>query len=419
MKKIALFATVLTLCVAMNAQNLNVQSAMTDLKRGYLNKAKASIDKACAHEDTKEDAKTWYYAGLIYSQIGDAATNPNSERRKYKDLDPDWCNKAYNAALRCKELDKNNEFAAENNGIFRYVGNNFYNQAIVAYNAGDFAQARSLSEEAIKIFNNSGDVDNTNESYYIAGLSCQALNDNEGVKAFYGPLVRRTKVKEEFASKMARVYNTMFHIYKDAGDTVNVMKTAERYTKTMPTDPSSSLLLADAYIWTGNSEKGIALADKAIENAKALNDPVMYPVILCAAAAVYEQAGNYDGAEAKYLESAQLEPNQVAANYGMGIMLYNRGVDKSKAIDKLWESGQEPDEAVVEKLTSEYKGFLQQAIPYLVKGIAYIDGLTEEQKGQNRTNLYNCLRALNTCYATLEMYDESKAIQQRLNEFTK
>ena len=61
MKKIALFTALLALGFAANAQTLNVQSAMSDLKRGYLNKAKASIDKACAHEDTKDDAKTWYY----------------------------------------------------------------------------------------------------------------------------------------------------------------------------------------------------------------------------------------------------------------------------------------------------------------------------------------------------------------------
>ncbi len=416
MKKIASFATVLTLCVTMYAQNLNVQSAMTDLKRGYLNKAKAAIEYACQPDDTSDAPKTRDYSGLIYSQIGDAATNPNSDRKKYKDLDPDWCDKAYNAALRCKELDKNGDFSSENNGIFRYVGNNYYNQAINSYNTGDYAGARKQAEEAIKIFNNSGDADNANESYYIAGLSCQALNDNDGVKTYFAPLVRKNKVKPEFASKMPRIYNTMFHIYKSANDTANVLKTAERYAKTMPTDPSSSLLLADAYIWTGNSEKGIALADKAIESAKALNDPTTYPVILCAAAAVYEQAGDYEKAEAKYLESAQLEPNQVAANYGMGIMLYNRGVDKNKAIDKLFESG-DPDDAVLEKLTNEYKGFLHQAIPYLVKGISFIDSLNEEQQGQNRSSLYNCLRALNTCYASLEMYEESKAIQQRLNAF--
>ena len=54
MKKIALFTALLSLGLAVNAQTLNVQSAMSDLKRGYLNKAKAAIDKACVHEDTKE-----------------------------------------------------------------------------------------------------------------------------------------------------------------------------------------------------------------------------------------------------------------------------------------------------------------------------------------------------------------------------
>ena len=79
MKKIALFTALLTLGLAVNAQTLQVQSAMSDLKRGYLNKAKDAIDKACQHESTKDDAKTWYYAGLIYSMIGDAATDPQSK----------------------------------------------------------------------------------------------------------------------------------------------------------------------------------------------------------------------------------------------------------------------------------------------------------------------------------------------------
>ena len=79
MKKIALFTALLALGFALNAQTLQVQSAMSDLKRGYLNKAKAAIDKACDHESTKDDPKTWYYAGLIYSMIGDAATDPNSK----------------------------------------------------------------------------------------------------------------------------------------------------------------------------------------------------------------------------------------------------------------------------------------------------------------------------------------------------
>ena len=43
-----------------------------------------------------------------------------------------------------------------------------------------------------------------------------------------------------------------------------------------------------------------------------------------------------------------------------------------------------------------------------------IDALDENAKAQHRPNLYSCLKALNACYVTLEMYNESKAIQQRI-----
>jgi len=412
MKKIALFSALLTLTFATFAQNLNVQSAMSDLKRGYLNKAKAAIDKACVHEDTKDDAKTWYYAGLIYSQIGGEAAKPKS---KYKDLDPDWCQKAYNAALRCKELDKENEYARENTNIFRFVGNTFYNQAVAVFNEGDYAQARQLSEEAIKVFNNSGDADFSNESYYLAGRSCVALKDTTGIIKYYGQLVRKGKIKPDFAPKMPTVYNTMFSIYKASNDTANVLRVAERYTKTLPADPNGKLLLADAYIWTGNNEKGIELANQAVESVK--EDPALYPMILCAAAGIFEHAGDYAGAEAKYRESATLQPEQVAANYGMGVMLYNRAADKIKAIDDAWLSP-DPDEALINKLNEEYRSFFQQAIPYFQKAIAYIDGIQDpQQQAMNRPNLYNCLLALSNCYARLEMLDESKAIKARLDTF--
>lgn len=412
MKRIALFAALVAFAVAVNAQNLNVQSAQQDLRKGYLNKAKGYIDKACEHEDTKTEARTWYYAALIYSQIGDAATNPHSPHKKYKDLDPDWCQKAYNAALRCKELDKTNDYANELPGIFRYLGNDYYSRSVNVYNTGDYAGALKLSEEAIKIFNNSGDADFANESYYIAGLSCQALHDTNGVKKYFGPLVRKKKIKEDFANKMQSVYRTMFYIYRGANDTVNVMKIANNYTQALPNDPNSALLLADAYIWTGNPAKGIELADRAAAETKGTPS---YPIILCAAAGVHEQAQDFAGAEARYKESVELEPNQINANYGMGIMLYNRGVDKIKAIDNL-DLNDDSYDTKASVLTDEYKALFRQAIPYFNAAINFIDSMDEEHQAQNRSSLYNCLRAISTCYVQLEMYDEAKPIQARIDK---
>ena len=410
MKKIALFPALLSLGLAVNAQTLNVQSAMSDLKRGYLNKAKAAIDKACVHDDTKDDSKTWYYAGLIYSMIGDAATDPQSKYKKYKDLDPDWCQKAYDAAMRCKELDKAGDYDLKY--IFSKVGSTYYSKSIELFNTGNYKDALDLSDKAAKVLNNSGDPDLANESIYIAGYCCQMLKDNEGVKKYYGPLVRKSKIKDDFKPRMQHVYNTMYEVYKNLKDTANVIKTTERYTKVMPEDPLANLLLANAYIWTGNNAKATELASKAIQESS--NTP-SYAKILCAAASIYEQTGDYATAEAKYNESAKLQPNQFEANYGMASMMNNRAYDKQQAIDKLGYS--EEEEVISKKLADERNEFLRQAIPYLKSAISYIDGLNAEEQAQYRPQLYSCLRTLNTCYISLEMYDETKPIKARIDSF--
>ncbi len=415
MKKIALFTALLTLAIAVNAQTLNVQSAMSDLKRGYLNKAKTAIDKACVHEDTKDDAKTWYYAGLIYSQIGGETKKAKS---KFKDLDPDWCAKAYNAALRCKELDTKGEYTNGNNGVFKFIGNEFFNKSCDLFNSGDYANALKEAEEAIKISNNSGESDLANNAYYIAGYSCQMLKDNDGVKKYYGELVRKPKLKN-FEDKLPRVYNTMIGLYKEAHDTAKVIRTAERYTKVMTGDPNASLLLASAYIWAGNQTKGVELAEKAVSE---LSDTAKsYPILLCAAAGIYEEAHEYAKAEANYKKSSELQPNQFEANYGMGIMIYNRAAEKIQAINQMANNGSisEEDEITINKLTEESNHFFEQAIPYLVKAIQYIDGLSPEEQTHNRQNLYNGLSSLRTCYVRLDLLKEAQPINARIAELEK
>jgi tetratricopeptide (TPR) repeat protein len=410
MKKIALFTALLSLGIAVNAQTLNVQSAMSDLKRGYLNKAKAAIDKACTHEDTKDDPKTWYYAGLIYSQIGNEASKAKS---KYKDLDSNWSDKAFDAALRCKELDKEHDYDLKY--IFSTIGTYYYNKSIPLFNNGKYKEALELSDKAIKVFNNSGEADLANESIYIAGYCCQMLKDNDGIKKYYGPLVRRSKIKDDFKPRMQHIYTVLYGVYKETGDTANVIKTAERYTKVMPEDPNANLLLANAYTWTGNNSKAIDLANKALAESNGKDN---YPMMLCAVAGIYELAGDFATAEAKYKESSELKPNQFEANYGMGSMMTNRASEKNSTINQMINEGRfsDEDQAIMDKLTEERNDYLRKSIPYLTSAINYIDALDEDAKAQYRPNLHSCLRALNACYVALDMLNEAKQVKIRIDQ---
>lgn len=105
MKRIALSSLLLIFCACASAQTVTVLSAFQDMQRGYLKKAKIEIDAACKNEDTKDDAQTWCYAGLIYSEIGSSP--------KHNSLAPDWCSIATIALKRCRELDKKKKYKNE------------------------------------------------------------------------------------------------------------------------------------------------------------------------------------------------------------------------------------------------------------------------------------------------------------------
>lgn len=410
MKKITMIVACLAFGFASMAQTLNVQSAAQDMKKGYLDKAMKEIEDACEHESTKSDAKTWYYAGLIYSQIGaDIATNKKSKFNKLADdstsIYHTWLEKALNAAMRCKEYDTSNEYAEKNNSVFGYVGNEYYTRGVNAYNEQkDYPQAIRFCEEAIKVFNASGNRQYAMDAYYLAGLSANNMKDTEATLKYFKPLVR-TKTDKQI------VYRTLFDIYKAQSDTVEAMKVAKSYAKNCPKDYNSSLLMAEAYLLSGNIESGRQEINKAIELSK--DNPAVYEGLLSAAAGILAETGDYDGALAKYQESLSINADQFEANYGLGTMIFNRGVDKLDAANAV-----PPDDetGLYEKLNEESKEYFRQSIQYFNAAVRVIDSMDESKQAMQRANLFHCLNALKQIYARLEMYDELKPINARLNQ---
>ena len=404
MKKIALMLAFVVMGYAVSAQSLNVSSAREAQNRGYLDKAKKLIDAACEHEQTKNDAKTWYYAGLIYSSIGG---EQDKARSKYKDLDPNWLEKSKDAALRCKELDTEKEYAEGNNTILSFVGNEYYKKAYAAFGKNDWDGCMALSEESIRIFNECGKREYAAESYLMAGKAAMNAHNNEAVMKYFKPLVR-TKTKENL------VYRTLFDMYKSTGDTNEALKLAQNYVNSCKDDYNANMMMAEAYLMKGNMEKGNAEIQKALE--KTVDKPELHASLLAAAGATYEGVNDFVNAEQRYKESLQTLPNQFVANFGMGKMFYNR------AVDKLTEANNVPptdETGLYDKLQGECLDLFRQSIPYFNNAISFIDHLDAEGQGANRANLYHCLNALNTVYARLEMYDELKPIKARIDALEK
>ncbi len=419
MKKLFIAFAFVALGLAASAQTLNVQSAIRDLQSAtretksdkifkYLQRAKEEIDLAIANDATKGDAKTWCYKGLIYSQIGAEMIKPNS---KYANAVPDWVEQASAAAMECKRLDTQNEFSANNNTVFGFVGQEFYSRAIKAYNIDkDYAKAMQLCEQSIAMFNESGDKKSTDQVYYLAGLCAKVLHDNDALAKYFKPLVRRKTDKPA-------VYRALFDMYKAEGQNEEAMKVANNYVKNHPEDYNATLLLAEGYLVNNNIEK----ANEQINNTLNLTreNPALYAQILGQAAAILELSKDYAGAEARYQESLTMNPNQYEANYGLGTMIFNRAVDMVNSANEI-QPEDDPEGERYAMMIEEANGYFRQSTQYFNSAINYIDNLADpDAKAQQIANLHQCLQALKVVYARLEMYDELKPINERLAEIEK
>lgn len=405
MKKITLIAALLGLSFAMNAQSVKLQSAISDHRNGRLNKAKANIDAAAEHEATKNDPKTWFYKGLIYCELG----SPDV-KDKYKGLCDNCFEVAYEAAVRCKELDKTQEYKQLNDQVFKAIGSAYYNKTVDTYNEAAknndtnlYRETIRLAEEVIKINNNSGDKSSTSDAYWIAGLSAEMLKDAKAIEKYYKTLVIRKTDKE-------RVYKTLFELYRSQNDTTKAMNVAKNYsTKTRPEDFQSHLLMSTAYLWIGNLDKAKESAATAVQKVAVANDSTK--------GLVYCQIGNILN-DAREFEMAQQNFNQALAmtnagdivkfeaNQGLGILYYNKAADYIEAANKVPETD---ETGKYEELLNQSKEQFKLAIPHFQEAIKMVEN------DQYRVQQYvTALRALKTIYARLEMYDQLPDITKRL-----
>lgn len=402
-KKLVTIAAFTAATMGLSAQSLMVESAVQDLRKGSLKKAKTEIDAAAVHEKTKDDAKTWYYRALVYAEIGRDA---QQAKPKYKGLANDWADQAYQSALECKRLDTKNdgEFSKGLVSVFSTVGYDFYMRSRQLFNDKNYAEAMEVASRAAEMYNNGGEGDNASEAMFVAGLSATAAHDTANIKKYFNTLMRKKTDKEQ-------VYTSLFNVYKAEGNMDQAMKVASNFQKNQKTNYKAYLLLSEGYFLNQNYDKGKEVIDQLLALTK---DSVnLYPDVLTAAGGLLQSANDIEAARARYEESIRLKPVQFGANFGMGQMFYNAAVDKL-------QSAPEPDpfnEETIElasKLEEEAKGFFGQAITYLEKAVEYIDKLPEGQEKQmQRPNLGNALQALSTAYARVERYDDSKAAHQR------
>lgn len=379
MKKTILTMLIMFLAVIMMGQTSERTSAFNYHRYGKLDKAKESIDKAAKHEKTIADAKTWFYRGNIYYDIGISADS------NIRNLDPDPFGVAFESYKRAKELDEKGQFTDDINKYTIAVGEGYYNNGVMNYNLQEYIKAATNFEKAFKV---SQAVERTDTSALInAAVSASLGSDIPLSKKYYQQLV-------DMGVQRPDIYSSLSEIYKIEGDTTMALATATKGREMFPDDFNLLIAETNIYLATDEMEKAMANLEKALLMDKS------NPSIFFAVGTIYDQLGDIAKATSAYENAISLTPDYFEANYNLGALYVNQAADILDKANNL------PLDAVEEYEAEKKKAddMLHKAVPYL------------EKSHELMPDDVNTMVSLKEIYTRLGMTEKLQAIDAKLKE---
>src|SRR5574344_619123 len=293
MKKSVVFIALLSMVIGSSSQTMKVQSAYSDMKNERLASAKQNIDDACVNEKTKDDPKTWNYAGLIYAQIVDASANNQKLFKKQKIDTPveTLCRQGIESFKKSLELEKKagtNEYTSSSINAMKVLCGYQFVYAAKVYNDGKYQDALPLLQEA---GNNAEIISYKNvilDSKYYQADCYRLVKDNDNALKLYRELAK-------LGSERSDVYLRVYADNKAKNDTIKAINSLKAGIKntikdTVNIDNVITLksMLAGAYFWANNQ----AEAEKLLNELLAGRENNTH--VLNSVAQVYVDAGNVD-----------------------------------------------------------------------------------------------------------------------------
>jgi tetratricopeptide (TPR) repeat protein len=382
--KLYILSVLLFIAACLQAQPHVLRQAIDDYKNGDLVKAREAIDQASQNTETAAEPKTWYYKGIIYKDIYKAKEmdNHSSEART----------NAVNAFIKCISLG-HSEYHEESAKSLKYLASTMYNDAARDMNTEQYHTAlinfENYLESESKI--NPAMVDTI--AIFHAGYSAYMdHNYDKAIKylsraaelSYHDPLMYYFLGKSYLNKKD----------YKSAEDFFN--KGIQKY----PGDPKLARILVNLYQESGNQKELARVLMQEIQLEPGNTD---YLVLL---GITYEKLAVEDSVNKKeyfikageaYAQALKADPNNLKANYNLGLLFYNQAVDKINALPI------DTDLVALDDIQQECKDLFKQALPFMEK--AY------QLNPRNKETLIG----LSGIYFSLHDIENSNKIKTELN----
>lgn len=400
----------------LNAQPNKRASALNYLKYGELDKAKKTIDEACKHPKTFNDARTWWYKGQIYQAIH------SSDNKDYNALCLDAADTAFVAfkkalLLNFKDpdlqnldivdnpvdqtkfikalMDRNTKYVDQEIIIdiitqrYPVLANILVNRGVKQYSdEKSYSKALNSFESSLFVSSLTGRVDTP--VVYYAALSAEKSKDTKKAIEYFKSLTKMAYGKNQ--EEKAGMYYFLAKVYKDKNDTIHYIKTLNKGIEKYP-DGSSPLVveLINYYLNANKTEDALNYLNVAIE--KDTTNPNFY----FARGSLYDvNLKQPEKAIPDYKKAITLNPNYFDPNYNLGALYYN------KAVEQIKKAQDETDNDKYYKMVEKAKGVMKIALPYLEKAYE----ITPEDK--------NTMLSLKELYYRLGNIEKSEEIGKLL-----
>ena len=348
MKKGLLFISLSLLVFSTIAQQNQLQNANNKLRSGELDKAKTAIDLAAEHESTKYLTKMWYYRGKTYLGIYDSKT--------YKNLDADAALKAVESFINCLKADKDNIYKDEVTDLLIASSLRLYNSGMEVYRNGNYTKASQNLTAVFDAF-----AFDKNKTLTRSNITPESLNyDLYSISRDAKDLAKAKEYLQKLVDakyKSPKIYMDMSRILISEKDTVKALEYIEMGRNLFEDDVKLITAELTLYIQQGKTDVLLLKLDKAIESAPD-NELLYYTQGL-----IYKDKKQIEKAEASYKKVLEIKPDHLDANFEMGALYFNRGVEWNNKSSNLPMSESKKMKEFDEKAIADFK----TAIPYFEK----------------------------------------------------
>ncbi len=412
MKKTLFLAALVLISAGCFAQKANVNKAKSLIlqEEGDFDQARQLLGAALANDETKDQANTWFVAGLVgYQQKVQADRDLSMGKLIDKDKVGQGIMESYDYWIKADELamtptlDKKGHEVVDTktrNNIAKKMFEYYDKQDFVKYGIHlneqrDFRGAynvfmRHLGIPSLPMMQDEAfqekiakDTTYAQYEYYASLFAIQAQMHDEAIA-----ILERLK---DGNTEAVAVNQFLYQEYVEKNDTANFVRVLQDAMVRFPQEPWFLQNLINFYIFSGQEQEAIDHLAQAIEREPNVAQYHMIKGNLNTNQAHYEEA------IADYDKALELDPKLADAYAGKGRVYYNQAVKMNEDATYI------QDQKLYKQALAEMNEMFKKSLPFFEKA--------HELDPENR----DFMITLKTLYYRFHMDAEYEAIQEKLN----